>query len=351
MTQRGAVLVDQSERVFAVIPTYGERLHLVSRVIEAALENGVKKVILVDNGTGSKSKACIGALAGALSGKVTVVSLPENLGSAGGYKAGLERALDCADCEYIWLLDDDNAPANGALDALLVNNRSLNEGYAPDNLALLSLREDRGYLEKLAGGVSIRRVFPNPSAFMGINLVNLPFQIVNLLRPKRPGTPSGGRNTPIKIPYGPYGGLFFHKSVVAKVGYPDERFFVYHDDTEYTHRLTQSGTALYLIPSSVIEELDHSWYLEAPGASIFARLLSADSDFRVYYSTRNRVYFDKHLNKSSSMLYIINKFFFLTLLKCFSIKQKKQDRFALLIRAIRDGENRLLGRQKDIDPL
>lgn len=341
--------MDQPERVFAVIVTYGKRFHFVSRAIEAALENGVENVILVDNGTGANSRARIRALAGASGGKVLVVSLPENLGSAGGYKAGLERALDCVDCEYIWLLDDDNAPTEGALAALLANNKALNEHHAPDDLALLSLRGDREYLKMLARGVPVRRVFPSPSCFMGIHLVNLPYKLVKHLRSKRPETPRGSRDTPIKIPYGPYGGLFFHKSIVTKVGYPDERFFVYHDDTEYTHRLTRSGRALYLIPSSVIEELDHSWYLEATGTSIFARLLSADSDFRVYYSTRNKVYFDKYLNRSSSMSYIINKFFFLALLKYFSIKQKKQDRFALLIRAIRDGENGLLGKRKDIE--
>ena len=47
--------------------------------------------------------------------RLKVIYLDENTGSAGGYKLGLEEAYKCNECEFIWLLDDDNKPQKDSL--------------------------------------------------------------------------------------------------------------------------------------------------------------------------------------------------------------------------------------------
>jgi len=313
----------QQSHVCAVIVTYGNRFHLVSRVIEAGLRNGVKKVI------------------------VEVVSLSENRGSAGGYKAGLEYAIRCSGCEYIWLLDDDNIPDEGALAALLEQYQELSKTSSPDELALLSLREDREYLRRVANGARVTNVFPRHSSFMGFHLRDLPLKLMKLFHLKRCERTRPAGQAVARIPYGPYGGLFFHRSVVASIGYPDERFFVYADDTEYTYRITLNGGALYLVTSSLIRDADPSWHMKSKGDTSFARLLQADEGFRVYYATRNQVYFDRHHWIEHLGWYYANKWIYLSILGLLAILIGRLGRFALVDRAVREGERGDLG-YKDV---
>src|SRR6185503_7372606 len=78
----------------------------------------------------------------------------------------------------------------------------------------------------------------------------------------------------IEIPFGPYGGLFFHKAVIATLGYPNESLFLYNDDTEYTSRLMKIGGKLFLIPSSVINDLELPHSVFNQSANLFYRLLT-----------------------------------------------------------------------------
>ena len=44
--------------------------------------------------------------------------------------------------------------------------------------------------------------------------------------------------------------LTSRKELVQEVGYPDDRFYLYADDTEYTLRLARRGAKLLLVPGS-----------------------------------------------------------------------------------------------------
>ncbi len=104
--------------VFVVTVTYGNRFHLLRQVIEAAFNEGVDKVIVVDNNSGLESRKRLREYHRLNKDKVDVLYLSENLGSAGGFKKGLERAYNDSECEFIWLLDDDNLPMPGSLKIL-----------------------------------------------------------------------------------------------------------------------------------------------------------------------------------------------------------------------------------------
>ena len=64
-----------------------------------------------------------------------------------------------------------------------------------------------------------------------------------------------------EIAYAPYGGLFFHKTIVDEIGYPNEDYFLYSDDHDWSYRITMANKKIYLVSNSVIEDIDTSWGL------------------------------------------------------------------------------------------
>ena len=100
-----------------MIVTYGERFNLVKQVTEACLKEKIGKVIVVDNKLESSNKLM--ALEKALDGRIKVIRLEENTGSAKGFKVGLEEAYRDKSCKMILLLDDDNIPSPGSIQRAL----------------------------------------------------------------------------------------------------------------------------------------------------------------------------------------------------------------------------------------
>ena len=124
---------------FAVTVTYGNRFHLLKQVIDSALSEGVSKVIVVDNNSVSHCREQLKAYEQDLgSDKIKVLYLDDNYGSAGGFKKGLELAYSDPECEFIWLLDDDNVPLENALKKLLLAYGYLGEDK---NNVLISFRD------------------------------------------------------------------------------------------------------------------------------------------------------------------------------------------------------------------
>ena len=160
------------DEVCVVTVTYGDRAHLLKRVVERCLEEGVKKVVVVDNASHGKSREIIPTLP-KIYNNVVVISLRENTGSAGGYKRGLEYVYNDAECKYIWLLDDDNLPTRGALQALLRAYDEINHPHKEHKVALASAR--RQLLDELMR--EIKTVLPTRvlrrNAFLGFNIMYL----------------------------------------------------------------------------------------------------------------------------------------------------------------------------------
>ncbi len=329
---------------YVVTVTYGDRFKYLSQVVSAALESRALKVVIVDNGTTTESGKSIRELERNSEGRVAVVELPENLGSADGYKSGIEYAYSCPECDYIWLLDDDNLPAEGALVELINQYDKLNQVVASNRLALVSVREDWEILKKIALGESTLNAYPRKSSFMWFHVMDQPKRFLAKFCQHRMVKETPVNDSPIEIPIAPYGGLFFHKSVISILGYPDERFFLYHDDTEYTYRLTRRGGKIFLVPSSIVNDLEDSWHMSGKKKNIFIRLLTTDSDLRIYYGTRNLVYFERNFWAGSLAAYTINKWLFFVLLCIFCLGYGKWKRFYMIVRAARHGELGKLGR-------
>lgn len=144
------------------------------------------------------------------------------------------------------------------------------------------------------------------------------------------------------MPYAPYGGMFFHRRMIDLIGYPQENFFVYADDSEYTHRITKKGGQIWLIPASQIADVDTSYgisYARHFWRSVYLDLWS----FRTYYQVRNSVYFYDRMNVTNRLVYGINKCLFLAGQWLISRVTAKQANYKKFLKAVEDGLSGRLG--------
>jgi hypothetical protein len=98
----------------------------------------------------------------------------------------------------------------------------------------------------------------------------------------------------------------------------DEKYFVYYDDTDFVFRMTHAGHTLYYTPAA---EVFHKVSFSTGGD---------ETDFSIYYLTRNRVYF---ILKNLPLLKKLYALMFMTLTR----PMRYQRKLPLVIRSMRDG--------------
>ena len=81
------------------------------------------------------------------------------------------------------------------------------------------------------------------------------------------------------ISYAPTCFMIIAKEVFERVGYMDDKYFAYYDDTDFVLRATKAGYKLFYEPSvSILHKVSSSG-----GGDV--------SPFYIYYSNRNKIYF------------------------------------------------------------
>ncbi|WP_059173410.1 glycosyltransferase [Bacillus sp. FJAT-27445] len=325
--------------VCVVTVTYGERWGLLDKILKKLQNNNmVKKVVVVDNGSKTDiKKAC------ELKGykKVLVLELGENKGSAYGFKKGIEEAIMVKECELVWLLDDDNMPHENTLEVLINNYLTLKKNH--NIFALASLREDRKDYKSAAEKGNTANIFPRKNSFYGFHITDIFKKTLRKIIKLKSKQPVKCPTPIIDVPYAPYGGLFFEKRLINKIGLPNEDFYLYGDDYEFTYRINKFGGNLYLVSNSTIEDIDKSWYLEKRGNFLLS-LLFNPSDNKIYYNFRNRIFFEKKDLVNNGIIYNLNKFTLLIILCFICLLTLNKKRYLLIKRAISDGEKGFLGK-------
>src|SRR5699024_5186247 len=142
-----------------------------------------------------------------------VVHLRRNVGGAGGFAAGMARALVRHDADWVWLMDDDTIPRPGALRELL---RALEA--SPVRLSVLSSRAV--WTDGRDHPMNTQRTRLGASA-----------------REKRDAAQAGGR--PIRT--ASYVSALLNGQDVRRLGLPYADYFIWSDDVEHTGRLLRHG--------------------------------------------------------------------------------------------------------------
>lgn len=236
-----------AQRVVAVVVTYN-REQLLEACLDAlaAQERRPDAVVVIDNASTDAS----GRVAEEHQVGADVVHLRRNVGGAGGFAAGIARALVRHEADWVWVMDDDTIPRPGALAALL---RALE--LSPVRLSVLSSRAV--WTDGRDHPMNRARTRLGASA-----------------QDKRDAARAGGR--PIRT--ASYVSALLNAEDVRRLGLPYADYFIWSDDFEHTGRLLRHGRGIH-VPDSVVEHRT-------------ARFGDAQANpgSRFYFDVRNRIW-------------------------------------------------------------
>ena len=234
--------------VVAVVVAYN-RQELLRRCLDGLAGQTVAPMgtVVVDNASTDDSRE----VASAHPLGAHVVALPTNTGGAGGFAAGIARALTrFPQAEWIWIMDDDTVPTATALEALL----RAAEAY-PGAPALLASRAV--WTDGTEHPMNRPRTRPAlPSAL------------------HRHAALAGAR----QIRTASFVSILLDARAVREVGLPRASYFLWNDDFEYTSRILRGRIGLY-VPASVVHHLTR-----ALGSS------DADPGERFRFEVRNKIW-------------------------------------------------------------
>jgi GT2 family glycosyltransferase len=228
--------------------------------------------------------------------RADLLRLPANVGGAGGFCRGIERA-HAQGYDWLWLMDDDTI-ANGESLANLLAGAARAPGGAP----LLVSSQVRWKDERL-------------------HPMNIPVPRWRSRRDVADGV-SGGL---LALRYTTFVSVAVHRRAIDRFGLPLEHYFIWGDDVEFTARILRDEPG-YLVPESIV----YHWTPSPHPAA------TPTSD-RFYYHARNSLF----LLRGSSLTAVERgdylRYYLRTLAQYLRINRRSPHRWALLLRALRDG--------------
>ncbi|MCS4484039.1 glycosyltransferase [Gleimia sp. 6138-11-ORH1] len=208
------------DKIVAVVVAWN-RAELLQETLDglAAQTRALDAVVVIDNASTDHSPQV------ASEHKVTseVLRMPENLGGAGGFAAGIARAVVTHEADYVWIMDDDTVPTATALEKL-VEAKDTYPG-APSVLASKAVWVDG-------------REHP----------MNRPRKRPLLSRKLTQQAEEIGC---IPIRTASFVSILLDARVILVEGLPKAAYFLWNDDFEYTSRLLRNRVGLY-VPASVV---------------------------------------------------------------------------------------------------
>ncbi|GAB7217991.1 glycosyltransferase [Dickeya oryzae] len=275
-------------RILVVVVTYGNRAELVKEVVTECISQSVYKIIIVDNGSPECNFQKLELINKEYSFDVELIRLNENMGSAKGFSVGLSRALEhSTEDDWVLFLDDDNKIEKNAIRNMC---HQFHCGEIHKDNVYFFLRKDRKNYLNFLKNRNEDDLLGVCNSFIGFHIIDFCKKKISY-RERSENFDLSCDDSVVRCPCGPYGGLLIYSKTVAKVGFPDDKLYLYFDDTEYTLRMNRLGVSLWLLPKSKISDIDISWSNIENKKKFSSPLLETSDDFRVYYSVRNRVFF------------------------------------------------------------
>lgn len=256
-----------------VVVTYN-RLSLLKENLQALKQQTfiIHKIFVIDNCSTDGTREFLDSLNNDT--QMEIIHLPENKGGAWGFHEGIKQAA-LSGCDYIWIMDDDTIPNDNALEELIKGGAlSKHIGFVCSKVVWID-----GSIHKMNKAGLIRPIqeisLPDIPSVYGIPCSNCTFVSV-----------------------------MFKTSVIFQVGLPIKEFFIWHDDIEYTSRITQAGYEGYYIEKSVVVHKTAKNYAphieDTPQKDLW----------KFYYQARNTTFIARKSKPNKLIFYIsiLNKY-------------------------------------------
>jgi hypothetical protein len=222
------------------------------------------EIIVVDNG--SEKKLEIGKKQ-----NIKLVRLEENTGFTGGYNFGMKIAL-ASDADYILIINNDTIVDQDLIVELQkVLERDKNIGIAVPKIYFARghefhkeryKKEDLGKVFWYAGGfIDWENV---QSVHKGVDEVD-----------------HGQYDEIKKVEFATGCCMMFKREVLEKIGFFDEKYFLYFEDADLSERIKRAGYAIYFAPKAILYHLNAS---SSGGAG-------RGNALQDYFITRNQMLF------------------------------------------------------------
>ncbi len=236
--------------------------NLIASLKKVRTPNFLLTIIVVDNG--SKNVSALDSL-----DNITLIKLKENSGFTGGYNTGMKKALqDGAD--YVMIVNNDTTADPDLISNLLdVLEKDKHIGVTVPKIYFAKGHEfhkDR-YKEEELG-----KVFWYAGGHTDWDHVKSVHRGVDEVD-------HGQYDTLEKVTFATGCCMMFKKEVLEKVGFFDERYFLYYEAADLNERVIQEGYTIYYVPSAVLYHANAS----STGG--------AGSSLQDYFMTRNQMLF------------------------------------------------------------
>lgn len=323
-------------KTVAVTVTYGDRADMCIETVRRALDSGATNVIVVDNGSTDNSRDRLTAFQTSLGGALDIQRFAENAGTALAFGSGITAALE-SKATHVWILDDDNWPEPGCLEACFDFMRTLG---SPTKLTALACNRDTDeHHALLTLGDEGSTVFEPDGVFFG-------FDVFSRLFGKRNSRRNLTSNGNLTLPQAPYGGLFAAREVFERVGLPRTDFVLYFDDVEYTRRMNDMGISIHFCSDAKITDAGSKW-VESTKNRYLTGMIKARNDVRTYYSYRNSFLLDLNRARQNRAVprFLLNFGIYSGYVLAVCLRYRSWRFFLVYFSACRDGILQKMGKQ------
>ncbi|MGF3055825.1 glycosyltransferase [Microbacterium sp. YY-01] len=213
-------------------------------------------VVIIDNASVDDTTEVVESFRETLGTTLVYRKLETNTGGSGGFSEGMRTAYELG-AEWIWLMDDDVE-------------------VVADGLARM------GHWAPRFKSIQGRRYDFDGSPFYW------QYRVAERMGIPIPFAPAGFDASGFKpMNSGCFEGMFIHRSIVARIGLPDPRFFIYWDDQVYGWLASRQTMSV------IVDEFVLRRTREIRQWDMGIRHLNASSNAYRYYIMRNRA-FIKH---------------------------------------------------------
>ncbi len=294
-----------------VIVTYN-RLDLLKECIDCVLKQNVpfNKIYIINNNSTDGTKEYLDTIS---NDKINITNLKQNIGGAGGFSIGVEKAYSEL-IDWILLIDDD---------AMLNTNFNM-------------------YINNAINA------YPDILAFSGTVITNSKIDFNHRRHLVKPGrfiethsSPQDYAKDYFDCDFASFCGLMISRKIIKNIGFPNKEFFIWYDDTEYSLRIGKYSKIRNINTAT----LNHKTLVTSKKEQI---------SWKNYYGRRNQLYIiRKYFQKKDEHKFLLLSFISILknkLLYIISRKKKYKYKYTLYIDSIYDAKHGKLGSNKKYLP-